>query len=196
MSGAANASVELNAHRHTLKLMIASALWRRKGINKWLTNPFACPEPQTTGHASTAFNVKEGDTLLAINGIELKAPQTPYELMLGISDNEMVTLTLADNPSGERRNVVVKPVKDELRLREKAFIDNNRQTVDRLSGGRIACSEVAISAPICKAIGKALRFHISAISPSYLWTRRATRTDRRFRPKSCLLPPSTIRPIQ
>jgi tricorn protease len=32
----------------------------------------------------------------------------------------------------------VKPVKDELRLREKAFIDNNRQTVDRLSGGRIA----------------------------------------------------------
>ena len=83
-------------------------------------------------------NVKEGDFLLAINGIELKAPQTPYELMVGINPSETVTLTVSEAPGGERRDVLVTPVKSDLPLREKAWIDHNRETVDRLSGGRIA----------------------------------------------------------
>jgi tricorn protease len=39
--------------------------------------------------------VKEGDFLLAINGVELKAPQTPDELLVGINPPESVTLTVA-----------------------------------------------------------------------------------------------------
>ena len=83
-------------------------------------------------------NVKEGTYLLAINGVELKAPQTPYELMAGISPPETVTLTVAETPDGERRDVVVRPVKSDVPLREKAWVDHNRETVDRLSDGRIA----------------------------------------------------------
>ena len=33
-------------------------------------------------------SVHEGNDLLAINGVELKAPQTPYELMVGISPTQ------------------------------------------------------------------------------------------------------------
>jgi tricorn protease len=51
---------------------------------------------------------------------------------------ETVTLTVAETPDGERRDVRVTPVKSDLSLREKAWIDHSRETVDRLSGGRIA----------------------------------------------------------
>jgi tricorn protease len=83
-------------------------------------------------------NVKEGDYVLAINGAELRAPQTPYELMVGINPSEMVTVTVAETPDGERREIRVTPIKSDLSLREKAWIDHNRETVDRLSSGRIA----------------------------------------------------------
>ena len=49
-----------------------------------------------------------------------------------------VTLTVAENLGGKRRDVVVTLLKSDLSLREKAWIDHNRETVDRLSGGRIA----------------------------------------------------------
>ena len=41
-------------------------------------------------------------------------------------------------PNGKRRDVVVQPVKNELPLREQAWIDHNREMVDKASGGRIA----------------------------------------------------------
>ena len=85
-----------------------------------------------------SVNVKKGDYVLAINGVELKAPLTPYELMVGINPSEKVTLTVAETPDGERRDVLVTPVKSDLSLREKAWTDHNRETVDRLSNGRIA----------------------------------------------------------
>jgi tricorn protease len=84
------------------------------------------------------LNVKQGDYLLAINGTELRAPETPYSLMVGITPAEQVTLTIADSPGGKRRDIVVRPLKGDLPVREKAWIDQNRETVERLSGGRVA----------------------------------------------------------
>jgi tricorn protease len=83
------------------------------------------------------INVKQGDVLLAVNGTDLKAPQNPYSLFVGITPDETVTLTVADSASGKHRDVVVKPLKSELSVREKAWIDHNLETVDRLSGGRV-----------------------------------------------------------
>ena len=83
------------------------------------------------------IGVKEGDALLAINGAELHPPETPYSAMVGISPDDAVTLTIVDSESGRRRDVVVKPLKSELSLREKAWIDHSREIVDRLSGGRV-----------------------------------------------------------
>lgn len=84
------------------------------------------------------IDVKPGDYLLAIDGVELRAPQTPYSLLAGITPDEPVTLTVADNPGGKRRELLIKPLKNDLSLREQAWIDHNRDTVDRLSGGRVA----------------------------------------------------------
>ncbi len=81
-------------------------------------------------------DVHEGDYLIAVNGHQLKAPTNPYSLFVGL-DDQPVVLTVADSPNGKRREVTVNPVKSEMSLREKAWIDHNRKLVDKLSGGKI-----------------------------------------------------------
>ena len=83
------------------------------------------------------LDIHAGQYLLAIDGVELKDPVDPYSLLVGKQDGT-VKLTIADNPNGARRDVVVQPVKSELSLREQAWIDHNREVVDKASGGRIA----------------------------------------------------------
>jgi tricorn protease len=81
--------------------------------------------------------VHQGDYLLAVNGRELREPADPYSVFVGIAD-EPVTLTVADRPDGARREVTVRPLTTELKVREKAWIDEHRAMVDSLSGGKIA----------------------------------------------------------
>jgi tricorn protease len=81
--------------------------------------------------------VKEGDYLLAINGRELRAPQTPDELLTNTA-NEVVTLTVNSKPAMDgARKVVVKPIGDEYSLRQLHMVETNRKKVDAASGGRI-----------------------------------------------------------
>jgi tricorn protease len=81
--------------------------------------------------------VKAGDYLLAVNGVQLRAPANPDSLMQLVDADTTVDLTVADTPTGAPRHVVVKPVQQELGLREAAWIAHNRAVVDKLSGGRI-----------------------------------------------------------
>ncbi len=83
------------------------------------------------------LDVRTGDYLLAIDGVELRAPFDPYSLLVGKQDRT-VKLTVAETADGKRRDVTVQPVKSELALREQAWIDHNREVVDKASGGRIA----------------------------------------------------------
>jgi tricorn protease len=80
-------------------------------------------------------DVHDGDTLIAVNGQELKAPADPYSAFVGL-DDQPVTLTVSTG--GRTHDVTVKPIHNELSLREKDWIDHNRAMVDRLSGGKIA----------------------------------------------------------
>ncbi|HJS90306.1 MAG TPA: PDZ domain-containing protein [Steroidobacteraceae bacterium] len=83
------------------------------------------------------LNVHTGDYLLAIDGVELRAPTDPYSLLVG-KQAQTIQLTIASSADGKRRTVTVKPVTTELSLREHAWIQHNRDVVDRLSGGKIA----------------------------------------------------------
>jgi tricorn protease len=87
--------------------------------------------------AQPGLNVKVGDYLLAINGVDLRAPADPDSLLQLADADTTVDLTLADTAQGARRHVVVKPVSREISLREAAQIAHNRALVDRLSGGRV-----------------------------------------------------------
>jgi tricorn protease len=81
-------------------------------------------------------NAQEGDYVLAVNGHELRAPDSPDAALSATSGP--VTLTLASRPNGARRTTVVLPVASEERLRELAHFDDKRALVARLSHGRIA----------------------------------------------------------
>jgi tricorn protease len=87
--------------------------------------------------AEPGLEVKAGDYVLAVNGVELAAPTDPDSLLQLADAETTVDLTVADTPGGPRRHVVVKPVAKELSLREAAWIAHNRAVVDRLSGGKV-----------------------------------------------------------
>ena len=82
-------------------------------------------------------DVRAGDYLLSVNGRELQAPANPYSLFTGTA-NQDVELLVADNSSGKNsRAVLVKTIANELDIRLKAWIDHNREEVNKLSDGKI-----------------------------------------------------------
>ncbi|HUN75904.1 MAG TPA: PDZ domain-containing protein [Steroidobacteraceae bacterium] len=81
--------------------------------------------------------VHQGDYLIAVNGRELQAPSDPYSLFAGLGE-QPVALTVAASAGGQRHEVTVDPIPNELSIRQRAWIDHNREVVDKLSGGRIA----------------------------------------------------------
>ena len=83
------------------------------------------------------LNVHPGDYLLAVNGVDLRAPTAPDSLLQLADAETTVDLTVSPTPTGPGRRIVVRPVEHELGVREAAWIAHNRETVDRLSGGRI-----------------------------------------------------------
>jgi tricorn protease len=88
--------------------------------------------------AAPGVDVRKGDYLLAVNGREIRPPEDPYRAFEGTADRQ-TTVTVNDKPSldGARRVTVV-PAPNERLLRRRAWVEDNRRLVDRLSGGRLA----------------------------------------------------------
>ncbi len=88
--------------------------------------------------AAPGANVSVGDYIIAINGIELKAPDNIYRLLDGTA-NRQTALTVNSKPTMEgARQVVVVPVTSEQGLRTRAWVESNRRLVEKLSGGQLA----------------------------------------------------------
>jgi tricorn protease len=83
-------------------------------------------------------NAQEGDYLLAVDGRELRSTDNVYSFFETTS-GKSVTLRVGPNPDGSgAREVTVVPVSSEARLRNLAWIEDNRRMVDRLTNGRVA----------------------------------------------------------
>ena len=87
--------------------------------------------------AQPGLDVKVGDYVLAVDGIEVRAPQTPDSALQLADADTPVDLTVASSPNGAPRHLLVKPVEKEISLHETDWIAHNREEVDRLSGGRV-----------------------------------------------------------
>jgi tricorn protease len=82
--------------------------------------------------------VKEGEYLLAVNGRDVRASNDVYSYFLGTAGVQ-TAIRVGPKPDGSgARDVTVVPVPDEQRLRNLAWIEDNRRKVDQLSGGRVA----------------------------------------------------------
>lgn len=87
-------------------------------------------------------NVRDGDYLLAVDGKEIHGSSDLCVHFVGLA-NTKVRLTIADSPSGTRREVTVKPVAGEGGLRYQEWVRRNRARVAEATGGRVGYVHVA-----------------------------------------------------
>jgi tricorn protease len=83
-------------------------------------------------------NVVAGEYLLAVNGQELRAGDNLYSLFEDTSGKSVVLKVGPDPTGANARQVTVTPIAEEARLRNRAWIEDNRRKVDQLSNGRVA----------------------------------------------------------
>jgi tricorn protease len=83
------------------------------------------------------IEVKEGDYLLAVDGIPLDSKQEPYSVFQGLAD-KAVRVTVNDQPTPKgAREVLVQTLASETRLRHLAWIEKNRKQVETSTQGRV-----------------------------------------------------------
>jgi tricorn protease len=105
-----------------------SRIYDNESWNPELRAPLAAP----------GANVAVGDYIVAINGIELNAPDNIYRLLDGTAGRQ-TSLTVNSKPSMEgARSVTVVPVANEQGLRTRAWVESNRRLVEKLSEGQLA----------------------------------------------------------
>jgi tricorn protease len=84
------------------------------------------------------LRVSEGTYLLAVDGVEITAEEDPYRALDGTAGRQTV-LYLNDRPTMDGHwTATVEPIGSEAALRQRAWVEDNRRTVDELSGGRLA----------------------------------------------------------
>ena len=88
--------------------------------------------------SAPGLDVAVGDYILAVNGVDLRAPDNIYRLLDGTANRQTV-LTVNSRPDATgARPVTVVPVPNEQGLRTRAWVEANRRLVDKLSNGQLA----------------------------------------------------------
>ena len=83
-------------------------------------------------------NVTAGEYLLAVNGRDVAAPDNVYSFFEATAGKQVQIRVGADPAGTGARTVTVVPVANENRLRNLAWIEDNRRKVDQMTGGRVA----------------------------------------------------------
>src|SRR5262249_33198886 len=83
-------------------------------------------------------NVHAGEYLLSVNGRDVKPPENVYSFFEGQAGKSVVLKVASDGSGADARQVTVVPVADEYGLRNLAWIEQNRRTVDKLTDGEVA----------------------------------------------------------
>jgi tricorn protease len=105
-----------------------SKIYTGENWNPGLVSPLSGP----------GINVRQGDYLLAVNGVELTADMNLYTLFEATSGRQ-VQIRVNDRPTLQgSRAVTVVPVGNETMLRQRDWIESNRRKVDEMSDGRLA----------------------------------------------------------
>lgn len=121
--GLLGADFEVEGNRYRIKRILQGENW-----NPRLVSPLTSP----------GVDVKEGEFVLAVNGRDVTASQEIHQALLGTAGKQTV-LTVGPKADGAgSRQVTVVPVDNEGTLRLRTWMEDNRRTVDRLSGGRVA----------------------------------------------------------
>lgn len=121
--GLLGADLAIQNGRYRIKRIYTGENW-----NPELRAPLSAP----------GIQVAEGDYILEVNGRPLTASTNIYSMFEGTA-NRQTLIRVNKTPATEGSRVVtVIPVASEDGLRTRAWIEDNRRTVDKLSNGRLA----------------------------------------------------------
>ena len=82
-------------------------------------------------------NVKEGEYILAVNGVTIDTKRDPWAAFQGLG-NKTVLLTVNSKPAMEgSRQVLVKTLASEVELRYRSWIEERRQMVEKATNGKV-----------------------------------------------------------
>ena len=87
--------------------------------------------------ARPGVDARAGEYLIAVEGRDVRPPASVYSFFAGTA-GQVVRVRLAADPAGRNaRDVAVIPVASERKLRYRAWVEDNRRLVDRLSDGQL-----------------------------------------------------------
>lgn len=131
--GLLGADYEVDNGRYRIRRVYAGLNWHPE-LRAPLTEP--------------GVHVREGEYILAVNGRSLHAPTSIYQLFEQTAER-ITELRVSPTPNDDdARTVTVRPIEDESQLRHWSWVEENRRTVDTLSGGRVAYIYMANTAQI------------------------------------------------
>lgn len=85
-----------------------------------------------------AFNIKEGNYIVGVNGKQLTASDNIFEFLDG-TRGKQTTLHINDESNFQGAwKETVKPIRSENGLRQRTWVEDNRRRVDELSNGKLA----------------------------------------------------------
>jgi len=120
--GYLGADIHLENGQYRIKKIISGAPWDVEARS-------ALAKPGVT--------VNEGDYILAVNGTPIDTAKPLSAALQGLA-GATVQLTVSKTPSmTNAKKVLVETMRSETRLRHLAWIENNRQKVEKATGGRI-----------------------------------------------------------
>jgi tricorn protease len=113
---------ELNDGAYKIKRIVNGAVWDTEVRSPLL---------------ASGIKVKEGDYILAVNGVLIDVKKDPWSAFEGLAE-KTIELTINDKPSIDGAwNIIVKTMSDETRLRNLEWIESNRKRVEDATGGKI-----------------------------------------------------------
>ena len=113
---------ELNNGAYKIKRIVRGAQWDTE-----IRSPLS----------ESGLKVKEGDFVLAVNGVSIDVTKDPWAAFEGLAD-KTIELTINDKPSTEGAwNILVKTMSDETRLRNLEWIESKRKRVEEATDGKI-----------------------------------------------------------
>lgn len=118
----AELEADLSAGRYRIRKIYAGENWN---------------ENRRSPLTESGVNIKEGDYIISINGQELTTAQNPYELLENLGGRH-IELAVNNSPSAAgAKSYTVKTITSEQELRYMDWVNQRREMVDRLSGGKI-----------------------------------------------------------
>ena len=113
---------ELNNGAYKIKRIVSGAVWDAEVRSPLL---------------ASGIKVKEGNFVLAVNGVSIDVTKDPWSAFEGLAD-KTIELTVNDKPSIDGAwNIIVKTLSDETRLRNLEWIESNRKRVEEATNGKI-----------------------------------------------------------